>query len=139
MVDHPHLDSVDASRLASTSPKVIQKLLRDTWKCEGIFVTGDVAVDALPAAIKAACPRQHLTPSRSGAYLVLIGSDGDDVCHIMYTLNLAHEQRRFGDDMLAASDKHLLAAAAQITTGASGQKPGELPQTTASKIDTARQ
>lgn len=139
MIGHPHLESVDASRPASTSPDVIQKLLRDTWKFDGIVVTDDLAMGAIKRRYEGGMAKAALDAMNAGADLVLIGSDGDDVYDVIYTMMLAHEQGRLDDAKLVASEKRLLAAAARIKREDPAPAHDEMPKTAASKTDTARQ
>jgi beta-N-acetylhexosaminidase len=117
MVGHPHLESLDAERPASTSPKVIQKLLRDAWKFDGGVVTDDLAMGAIKRHYKGGMPQAAIDAVNAGADLVLIGSDGDrdSVYGVLYAMILAHEQGTLDAKMLTASRWRLSQVASKLT------------------------
>lgn len=107
MVGHPHLEDIDPARPASTSPDVVQKLLRDTWKFDGVIVTDDLAMGAIRQRYDGGMARAARDAVNAGVDLVLIGSDNDDVYEILYGMILAHEKGTLSPQQLSASDRRL--------------------------------
>lgn len=138
MIGHPHVQSLDKTRPASTSPAVIQRLLRDSWGFQGVIVTDDLAMGAITRHVFGGMAAAAVDAINAGADLVLIGSDGDEVYDVLYALIEAHEQGRLDSAKLAASDKRLKAAAAELTRSARITN-GRDPAPPASKTTTARQ
>lgn len=138
MVGHPHLDAVDATRPASTSPAVIQKLLRENWKFDGVVVTDDLAMGAIKRHFPGGMGAAAVEALNAGADIALIGSDGDEIYDVLYALIAANDDGRLTADKLAASASRQSKAAAAMHLATPSASAGE--QTAApSKTTTARQ
>lgn len=138
MIGHPHVASLDATRPASISPAVIQKLLREAWGFDGVVVTDDIAMGAIKRRYRGGMSAAAVEAINAGADLVLIGSDGDDIYDVLQALILAHEQGRLDSKKLAASGERLNKAAAQIVQNAQSAERNE-PALSDVKAKTARQ
>lgn len=139
MVGHQQMTTLDAQNPASTSPAVIQGVLRDEWKFDGIVITDDLSMGAITRGHKGGMGQAAIDALNAGADLVLIGPDGDQVYEVLYALILADEEKRLSHRNLEASDKRLSrlgTAATSPTPTASERDSGDGD---VSKSKTARQ
>lgn len=124
MVGHHQVTSLDAGRPASTSPAVVQKLVRDEWKFEGVIVTDDLAMGAILRR-KGGMAAAAVDSLNAGVDLLLVGSDGDQVYDVLYGLLTADEKGELNAELLAASRARLEKTAGRLTSVAgSNTKPG---------------
>ncbi|MCB1527644.1 MAG: glycoside hydrolase family 3 protein [Hyphomicrobiaceae bacterium] len=133
MVGHQHVDSIDKERPASTSSRIIQKLLRDSWNYDGVVITDDLAMGAIARHYTGGVRQAAIDALNAGADLVLIGNGGEQAYEVLYALILAHEQKRLNREKLAASDARLLKAAKAIRPATNSARtttsvPRETPQ-----------
>lgn len=138
MVGHLHLDALDPARPASTSPAVIQQLLREKWKFDGVVVTDDLAMGAIKRRFPGGMAAAAVQSINAGADIALIGSDGDEVYDVLHALILAHEKGELDTNRLTASDARLLKAAAAFRPNSPSASVGQ-PAAGPSQTTTARQ
>lgn len=137
MVGHHSVHSLDTTQPASTSPAVIQDLLRGRWKFEGIVVTDDLTMGAIRLRKGGIAQAAH-DSLNAGADLLLVGTYGDQIYELLYALILADEQGSLDKAKLEASDARLERAAGALTLA----EPAPAPQsvgTPPDKTKTARQ
>lgn len=113
MVGHHQVADLDAERPASTSPAVVQKLLREEWKFDGVVVTDDLVMGAI-ARRKGGMAQAAVDALNAGVDLVLIGAETDAVYDVLYALVIADQEGRLDYAKLNASEKRLARAAAPI-------------------------
>lgn len=138
MISHAHVTSIDPDRPASTSEKVVQEVLRDKWKYDGIVITDDLVMGAITRRYKGGIGAAALDALNAGNDIVLIGNDGDQIYEVLYALMRADEQGRLAPGKLAASAERLATAAKAL--GPSPTEKAETPTSTdAPDTKTARQ
>lgn len=113
MVGHHQVVSVDAEHPASTSPAVVQKLLREEWKYDGVVITDDLVMGAITRR-KGGIAQAAVDALNAGVDLILIGAHNDAVYDVLYALVIADENGRLSREKLEASEKRLARAAAPI-------------------------
>lgn len=113
MVGHHQVASLDADGPASTSPAVVQKLLREEWKFDGVVVTDDLVMGAITRR-KGGMAQAAVDALNAGVDLVLIGTENDAVYDVLYALVIADQEGRLDHAKLNASEKRLARAAAPI-------------------------
>ena len=113
MVGHHQVASLGAERPASTSPAVVQKLLRDEWKFDGVVVTDDLVMGAI-ARRKGGMAAAAVDALNAGVDLVLIGAENGAVYDVLHALVVADADGRLDRAKLAASEKRLVKAAAPL-------------------------
>ena len=111
MVGHVHLASVDPENPASRSRKVVNGIIRQRWKHDGLLVTDDLSMRAAYAGQQrwglGATGSAAVAALNAGVDLVLISFDSDQIYSILSALMLALRDGRLDAEMLAASDQRL--------------------------------
>lgn len=150
MVGHPHLASVDPQdvRPASTSRAVIDGVIRDGLKFNGVVITDDLAMGAIRRR-KGGMPRAAVEALAAGADLILVGLDGDQIYPVLFAMLEAYRKGQVTAGQLDASKARLQRMAEIAETSAAlarrnedrSQQPqaSELTPTQASGAPIARQ
>ncbi|MCB1505769.1 MAG: glycoside hydrolase family 3 protein [Hyphomicrobiaceae bacterium] len=138
MISHAQLSGIDNDKPASTSPKIIQNLLRETWKFNGVIVTDDLAMGAIVRRYNGGMAQAAIDALNAGADLVLVGSDGGQVYDVLYSLILADERGELDPEKLKLSHKRLETAAKEMNRSPPATAD-DAANTAAAKTKTARQ
>ena len=110
MLSHARLNAVDRDRPASFSDAVVNGLLRQTWKHEGVLLTDDFSMGAVTLSREGAAGGA-IAALNAGVDLILVSYDPDQYFPIMYALLAADRDGRLRGEMLERSDKRLRRAA----------------------------
>lgn len=110
MLGHARLTDIDRDRPASFSDAVVQGLLRETWKHDGILVTDDFSMGAVTLSREGAAGGA-VAALNAGVDLLLVSYDPDLYFPIMHALLAASREGRLRSDMLEASAARLRRAA----------------------------
>lgn len=138
MVGHHQVASLDAERPASTSPVVVQKMLREEWKFDGVVVTDDLVMGAI-AGRKGGMAAAAVDALNAGVDLVLIGAENDAIYEVLHALITADAQGRLDPAKLAASAQRLAKAAVPIALSRKPDPTAPPLPMKAPKTKTARQ
>lgn len=110
MLSHARLTEIDRERPASFSGAVVQGLLRESWKHDGILVTDDFSMGAVTLSREGAAGGA-IAALNAGVDLILVSYDPDQYFPVMYALLAAERDGRLRADMLERSARRLSAAA----------------------------
>ncbi len=114
MVGHATLSAVDADHPASLSHKVVQGIVRDRWRHEGVLVTDDMAM--APVVRHGMC-NAGVDAINAGMDLLLVSYDTDQYYTVMYCLLQARTDGRLDVEQLQASGLRLQKAFSPTATG----------------------
>jgi beta-N-acetylhexosaminidase len=89
---------------------VVQGLLRESWKHDGILVTDDFSMGAVTLSREGAAGGA-IAALNAGVDLILVSYDPDQYFPVMYALLAAERDGRLRADMLERSARRLSAAA----------------------------
>jgi beta-N-acetylhexosaminidase len=104
MLGHIVVTDIDPENPASCSYKLIQGIIRQEWKHDGVLVTDDLTMRAIQSngiedsAVKAL---------NAGGDLLLISYDSDKYYDVMYHLISAYRDKKLDDSILEKSRKRL--------------------------------
>ncbi|NPU12889.1 glycoside hydrolase family 3 protein [Bradyrhizobium sp. 83002] len=104
MVGHVVVDAIDGERPASHSKAVLQGLIRDSWKYNGVIVTDDLVMGAIYG--RDLC-RAVVEALNGGADLLLVAYDGTQFHRVLACAKRALAQGRIDLDALRRSDERL--------------------------------
>jgi beta-N-acetylhexosaminidase len=110
MLSHARLTGIDRERPASFSGAVVQGLLRESWKHDGILVTDDFSMGAVTLSREGAAGGA-IAALNAGVDLILVSYDPDQYFPVMYALLAAERDGRLRADRLERSATRLAAAA----------------------------
>ena len=119
MVGHATLPTIDATRPASRSRRVVQGIVRDHWKHEGVLITDDLSMGA--ARQDGTCSA-GIEALNAGIDLLLITYDVSQYFEVFACALDAASDGRITAQTLATSDARL--AMLRRTNAAIGQKRG---------------
>lgn len=105
MVGHVKLRAVDAQRLASQSPPVID-IVRTKWAHDGVLITDDLTMGAV---LLVGTDSSGVSAIDSGIDLLLVSYDIDRYYEILYHLIQAKKNGALDESMLVKSDARLKA------------------------------
>jgi beta-N-acetylhexosaminidase len=114
MVGHATLSTVDADHPASLSHKVVQGIVRDRWRHEGVLVTDDMAM--APVVRHGMC-NAGVDAINAGMDLLLVSYDTDQYYTVMHCLLQARTDGRLDFKQLQASGLRLQKAFGPTATG----------------------
>jgi beta-N-acetylhexosaminidase len=106
MLSHARLTAIDGDRPASFSNAVVNGLLRETWKHDGILVTDDFSMGAVTLSREGAAGGA-VAALNAGVDLILVSYDPDQYFYVMYALLAAERDGLLKADMLARSQTRL--------------------------------
>jgi beta-N-acetylhexosaminidase len=106
MIAHARLAAVDPARPASTSPAVVNELLRGARGHDGPLVTDDLGMLALYRS-EGGIGEGAVRALEAGVDLLLVSYDPDQYYEVMHALLEAERAGRLGGAALAASDARL--------------------------------
>lgn len=115
MLSHARLTDIDRDRPASFSSAVVQGLLRDSWKHDGILVTDDFSMGAVTFSQEGVAGGA-VAALNAGVDLLLVSYDPDQYFPMMYALLAAARDGRLRADMLEASAARLRRAATPLNS-----------------------
>jgi beta-N-acetylhexosaminidase len=118
MLSHARLNAVDPDRPASFSDAVVNGLLRQLWKHEGVLLTDDFSMGAVTLSREGAAGGA-IAALNAGVDLILVSYDPDQYFPIMYALLAADRAGRLRGEMLERSDERLRRAALPANQAAS--------------------
>jgi beta-N-acetylhexosaminidase len=104
MVGHATLTTVDATRPASLSAKVVQGIVREQWGHQGVIVTDDLFMG--PVVQHGMCAA-GVDAINAGVDLLLVSYDTDQYYEVMHCLVRAHQDGRLLAQRLGDSDRRL--------------------------------
>ena len=110
MLSHARLTAIDQNQPASTSHAVIEGLLRDQWKYEGILVTDDFSMGAITGT-REGVGGSAVSALNAGVDLILVSYDPEQYYPLMDALLQADREGRLNANALARSDERLRRAA----------------------------
>jgi beta-N-acetylhexosaminidase len=106
MLSHARLTAIDGERPASFSSAVVNGLLRETWKHDGILVTDDFSMGAVTLSREGAAGGA-VAALNAGVDLILVSYDPDQYFYVMYALLAAERDGLLKADMLERSQARL--------------------------------
>jgi beta-N-acetylhexosaminidase len=106
MLSHARLTAIDGDRPSSFSSAVVNGLLRETWKHDGILVTDDFSMGAVTLSREGAAGGA-VAALNAGVDLILVSYDPDQYFYVMYALLAAERGGLLKADMLARSQARL--------------------------------
>src|SRR5204862_5830491 len=106
MLSHARLTAIDGDRPASFSNAVVNGLLRETWKHDGILVTDDFSMGAVTLSREGAAGG-GVAALNAGVDLILVSYDPDQYFYVMYALLAAERAGRLNPAMLERSQARL--------------------------------
>jgi beta-N-acetylhexosaminidase len=112
MLAHARLTAIDPDRPASFSDAIVNGLLREAWKYDGILVTDDFAMGAVTLSHEGAAGGA-VAALNAGVDLILVSYDPDQYFPVMYALLRADREGRLRQDALDRSKARLARAAAR--------------------------
>ncbi|TMJ03488.1 MAG: glycoside hydrolase family 3 protein [Alphaproteobacteria bacterium] len=112
MLGHVRLVAVDRDRPASFSNAVVDGLLRERWKHDGVLVTDDFSMGAVTHS-REGVTGGAVAALNAGVDLILLSYDPDQYFPVMYALLRADGDGGLRSDMLERSDLRLRRAASR--------------------------
>ena len=103
MLSHARLTAIDGDRPASFSSAVVNGLLRETWKPDGILVTDDFSMGAVTLSREGAA-QGAIAALNAGIDLIPISYDPDQYFPVMHAL-LAADIKRFLERLAKQPEK----------------------------------
>jgi beta-N-acetylhexosaminidase len=110
MLGHARLTAIDRDRPASFSHAVVNGLLREQWKHDGILVTDDFSMGAVTLSQEGVA-RGAIAALNAGVDLILISYDPDQYFPVMHALLAADRNGTLRSEALALSAARLRRAA----------------------------
>lgn len=138
MLSHARLAALDAERPASFSEPVVNGMLREGWKHNGVLVTDDFGMGAVTLS-REGVAGGAVAALNAGVDLILVSYDPDQYFYIMYELLRADREGRLRADALEVSKRRLHeAAASRMISPAASAEPRLYPGTRGSSPSVAR-
>ncbi len=104
MVGHATLTAVDPSRPASLSRPVIQQIVRQRWRHDGLVVSDDLTMGAV---LRHGLCRAGVEAINAGVDLLLVSYDAAQYYEIFHCLLRAEKHGELDDKLLADSQRRL--------------------------------
>lgn len=102
MLGHVLLPNIDPEHPASYSHRLVQGVLRQDWKYEGLLITDDLSLGAIYRSDDGIC-RAAVKALRVGVDFVLIAHDGEKIYEAMSCVLRSYDRQRMDLDMLQRS------------------------------------
>jgi beta-N-acetylhexosaminidase len=106
MLAHVRLPRVDPENPVSYSHKVVQGIIRDQWKHEGVLITDDFTMGPIYRG-KHGIGDASVSALNAGVDLVLVSYDGEKYYDAMYAVIQADNSQRLDNVLLQKSKKRL--------------------------------
>jgi beta-N-acetylhexosaminidase len=106
MLGHAKLSAIDPHHPVSFSEAVIAKLIRNSWKYEGVLITDDFCMQAVYSS-QSGLQGATVAALNAGVDLVLISFDSDLYYEAMNALLQAEQKKQLDDEQLKTSNKRL--------------------------------
>ncbi len=114
MLGHVILPEIDPQHPASHSYKIIEGIIRQDWKHDGVLITDDLSMGAIYSS-KTGISEAAVMTLNAGADLLLISYDWEKYYKVMYHLIQAYQNKRLDFSMLEKSRRRLERASLSIT------------------------
>jgi beta-N-acetylhexosaminidase len=106
MLGHAKLPAIDPYHPVSFSASVITKLIRNSWKYEGILITDDFCMQAVYSS-RDGLQSATVAALNAGVDLILISFDSDLYYEAMNALLQAEQKHQLDGEQLTISRKRL--------------------------------
>ncbi len=109
MLGHVRVPAVDPVYPASLSSAIINDVIRNDWKFDGVLITDDFNMRAVSGR-KEGIGKSAVMAVNAGADLILLSYDGSQYYPVMYEMIKAYRNGMLDETVLKRSDERLYAA-----------------------------
>ena len=113
MLGHVCVPAVDPVYPASLSSAIINEVIRNDWKFDGVLITDDFNMRAVSGR-KEGIGKSAVRAVNAGADLILLSYDGSQYYPVMYEMIKAYRNGMLDEAVLKRSDERLYAAYGQF-------------------------
>jgi beta-N-acetylhexosaminidase len=106
MLAHVILPKIDPEHPVSHSYKIIQGIIREDWKHDGVLITDDLTMGAIYSS-KTGIRQAAVMALNAGMDLLLISYDGEKYYEVMYRVIQAYQDKTLDVSMLEKSSRRL--------------------------------